>query len=224
MKTCEEWSLEFDLKYNNIASNKAPGLTEYEKSIFLTRAQESVVVSLYRGGSGVAFESNEELTTYLATLVREETVSGQTKMAKSVGGIPVVTFPLSENMLFRTFESCTINVNGKKVVAPVIPVTQDEYWRTVSNPFKRQNKRRVLRLTGNEEEFVASELISNYVVEKYTYRYLSKPEPIVLEDVPDGYPTISGVTKAQTCKLPESIHSLIVSEAVTLARSSWAGQ
>ena len=45
MKTCEEWSLEFDLLYNNIASDKAPGLNEYEKSVFLTRAQETIVVA-----------------------------------------------------------------------------------------------------------------------------------------------------------------------------------
>lgn len=224
MKTCQEWSLEFDLMYNNIASNKAPGLTEYEKSIFLTRAQDAVVMSLYRGGSGVAFESNEELTTYLANLVKEATEVKRTKDIKMVGSIPVVKFPLADDMLFRTLESCTIKVNGNSTVVPVIPVTQDEFWRTVSNPFKRQNKRRVLRLTGTDEEGIVSELISNYTIENYMYRYLSKPEPIILEDIPDGYPDISGKTKAQTCKLPESIHSLIVTEAVTLARSSWAGQ
>ena len=41
--TTQEFSLEFDLLYNNISSNQAPGLTEYEKSTFLTQAQEEIV-------------------------------------------------------------------------------------------------------------------------------------------------------------------------------------
>lgn len=33
----QEFSDEFDVLYNNISSNQAPGLDEYEKSLFLTR-------------------------------------------------------------------------------------------------------------------------------------------------------------------------------------------
>ena len=36
--TIQEFSSEFDVQYNNIASNAAPGLDEYEKSVLLTRA------------------------------------------------------------------------------------------------------------------------------------------------------------------------------------------
>ena len=38
-----EFSNEFDVLYNNIMSNAAPGLNEYEKSVFLTKAQEEIV-------------------------------------------------------------------------------------------------------------------------------------------------------------------------------------
>lgn len=41
--TTEEFSNEFDVLYNNITSNQAPGLDEYEKSVFLTRAQDDIV-------------------------------------------------------------------------------------------------------------------------------------------------------------------------------------
>lgn len=34
----EEFSNEFDVLYNNISSNQAPGLDQYEKSVFFTRA------------------------------------------------------------------------------------------------------------------------------------------------------------------------------------------
>lgn len=70
MTNSEDWSLQFDLLYNNISSNQAPGLTEYEKSVFLTQAQEAVILDLYKGTSGDSFETTEEVTRYLSSLVK----------------------------------------------------------------------------------------------------------------------------------------------------------
>lgn len=36
--TNAEFSNEFDTLFNNITSNQAPGIDEYEKSVFLTQA------------------------------------------------------------------------------------------------------------------------------------------------------------------------------------------
>lgn len=36
--TAQEFSNEFDVLYNSITNSNAPGVTEYEKSVFLTRA------------------------------------------------------------------------------------------------------------------------------------------------------------------------------------------
>lgn len=36
--TPNEMSSEFDILYNQINSNQAPGVDEYEKSVFLTKA------------------------------------------------------------------------------------------------------------------------------------------------------------------------------------------
>lgn len=47
MKNCEEWENGFDLLYQNITSNQAPGLNAYEKSVFLTEAEFAVVIGLY---------------------------------------------------------------------------------------------------------------------------------------------------------------------------------
>ena len=67
--TTQEFSPEFDLLYNNISSNQAPGLTEYEKSIFLTQAQEEIAIGLYEGKYGESFEGTEEMRTYLNPLI-----------------------------------------------------------------------------------------------------------------------------------------------------------
>lgn len=225
MKTCQEWSLEFDLLYQNITSNQAPGLLEYEKSLFLTRAQNVVVIGLYNGTFGHAFESTEEVTAYLDTLVRQADLdrvnSAQVLTDKSV------VFKNPSDLLFRTIESCTITVDncGERSV-PVVPVTQDEFWRTTGNPFKGQNSRKVLRLSFGETpssglpENRYSELVSDYPIVKYTVRYLAKPEPIILEDLEDGL-TIDGYTEAHTCELNEAIHFTILTEAVRMAKVAW---
>lgn len=45
--TPEEMSNEFDVLYNNITSNQAPGLDEYEKSLFLTKAQDEIIKAYF---------------------------------------------------------------------------------------------------------------------------------------------------------------------------------
>lgn len=227
MKTCEEWSLEFDLLYNNIVSDKAPGLEEYEKSVFLTRAQEAIVVALYKGTLGDAFESTEEVTDYLGTLVKTAECAEKETDQKLSDKSYVFRNP--DDLLFRTWETATITTGCGDMIAPVVPVTQDEYWRTVRDPFKKQNERRVLRLSWslNEDSFSNyqdkndySELVSDYPVTKYKLRYLSRPEPIILVDLEDGL-TINGKNKKMTCKLDEALHQTILAEAVRMAKVTW---
>ena len=45
--TTQEFSNEFDVLYNNIMSNQAPGLDEYEKSVFLTKAQLEILKNYF---------------------------------------------------------------------------------------------------------------------------------------------------------------------------------
>lgn len=45
--TVEEMDNMFDVLYNNITSNQAPGLNAYEKSIFLTKAQDEILKNYF---------------------------------------------------------------------------------------------------------------------------------------------------------------------------------
>ena len=227
MKNCPEWENGFDLLYQNITSNQAPGLNAYEKSVFLTEAEYAVYIALYNGTLKHSFEETEELTSYLATLVCQED-------CQQVGNAPRIldrskVYELPDDLLFITLEICTVNVEGcgtKQAV--VVPVTQDEFWRTSRNPFKRQNNDRVLRLAyGSADTFGDglystrySELVSDNDIVKYTVRYLRKPEPIILQDLPEGL-TIDGESTTRTCKLPESLHQAILEEAVRRAKAVW---
>ena len=70
--TNKEFDTQFDIFYNNIASNTAPSVTPYEKSVFLTQAQRDIIIGLYNGREipGLSFESTEEARKYLSNLVK----------------------------------------------------------------------------------------------------------------------------------------------------------
>lgn len=230
MKTVAEWSAEFDIMWNNIMSNQAPGLNEYEKSVFLTRAEEDIVVGIYKGSILVPFESTEEVTDYLSPLVKQadcSEVSGEVRHIVSDS----VVYALPEDALFRTYEKCIVSTDCGDVDANVVPVTQDEFWRTSRDPFKNSNKRRVLRLSfadtildanGLDYNKLYSELVSKFTIKSYMVRYISKPEPIILETIAEGYPSINGQRSVATCKLHENLHQLILTQAVTLAKAVWS--
>lgn len=262
----EEMSRSFDIAYNNIMSNQAPGLSESEKSSLLTKAQEAVIIALYNGMAANSFEETEEYTTYLSPLVRQQNIDTveEGELPHIVDGSYI--FMLPDDMMFRTYESCVITSeddvcigDGKEVL--VVPVTQDEFWRTRRNPFRNANARKVLRLAyditgslsldvdtltfdsnGGREEIgvttdnawnVASggvtseqpqkyvELISKHPVISYKLRYIRYPNPIILEDLPEGM-VINGHSLKTPCELNPQIHQRIVDEAVLLAKSLWS--
>lgn len=245
MRTPQEWLDEFNLYTNNLASNKAPGYEPYEISVLLTRAEESVVIGLYTGSISMdSFEATEALTSYLDSLVKQVTISDEVN-----GPIKFCDdshiYKLPKDLLFRTLESCTVNGTCGESQADVIPVTQDELLRTLRNPFRGPTSRRVLRLSystihegeyGNNnipdsgsssgghadswDESRYSELISKYPIKSYTVRYLERPKPIIVEDLPAGY-VINDEVEAMTCLLPEAIHPLILERAAQLAKAVW---
>jgi hypothetical protein len=53
----------------------------------------------------------------------------------------------------------------------------------------------------------------------YTVKYLKRPNPIILIDLPDGL-EIRNKTKQNTCELNTALHSLILDSAVKLALST----
>jgi len=216
-----EFSLEFDLLYNNIMSNAAPGLNEYEKSLFLTQAQESIVRDIYNGKyNGISFEGTEEASAYLNPLVKQVTMDCYVE-GDGVSGNSVF-FPIPPDMWFITYETALIKdeclkcCHQRNVV--VRPVTQDTYYSISRNPFRRDNDRRVLRLLSDNK----IELISRYPIKSYTVRYLSKPQPIILTDLTDSGLSIEGRTYVTECQLHPAIHRAILSRAVQLAKAAWA--
>lgn len=220
--TTEEFSNGFDILINSYSSSEPFGFSqnplsfdEYEKSVFLTKAQEEIAEGLYTGKAlGDSFEDTEQLRRYLAHLVK--TAILPCRVAPNRLSDKSVFAVLPDDVWFITYESVILDsdspcINGKEI--QVVPVTQDEYHRIKGNPFRKPNSRKALRLDVDESmvELISEESIRNYLV-----RYLSRPEPIILIDLPDEL-SINNVKTKTECKLNPGIHRMILEVAVNMA-------
>lgn len=195
---------------------------EYEKSYFLTKAQDELVIALYNGRnvSGESFESTEELRRYLSNLVKEARLQPITNTSGLVIGIGSNSkfFTLPQDLWYITYEAVDIDGARCSALSPmdVYPVTQDDYNKTKRNPFRGANDRRALRLDLSDGVI---EIVCKYIVKDYYVRYLRKPNPIVLVNMPNNL-TIDGIGKKSECELHEALHQRILERAVTEALQS----
>lgn len=229
--TNEEFSNGFDILVNSYRRFKdfdkqesldSIEFNEYEKSVYLTRAQEELAVNFYNGKNpyGDSFESTEEMRRYLDALVKTKVFT----MADALDSIGVsansVLFQLPDDLAFITMEQITYDderlgcYNGS--TADVYPVTQDEYSRVKDNPFRGPTKYKAIRLDSGDKTI---ELVLKYAIKEYLINYLSKPEPIILETLPNGL-TIEGASKQTECKLNSILHHTILERAVQMALQS----
>lgn len=188
--TTEEFSLEFDILYDNAASKGAPGLDIYDKSVFLTYAQERFIKLHYSGFNvtNKAFETSENRRKDLDQLLLPYETNDQIINSSGIDtnskfySIPIDTWYIVwERIVISSSDNC---LNGKMI--KVKPITHDEYNNSSINPFRKPSKRKVWRVDrskiGSQRVI---EIISPFTVSKYMMRYLKKPVPIVLGNFED---------------------------------------
>lgn len=200
--TLEELSNEFDVIVNSYDNSQSLVFNEYEKSIYLTKAQEYIIKDLYRN-----YEGTEELNSYLKTLIKDKTYT--------IEDSTNIELDYPDNFLYILKEYANINTTCKSNSrVDVLPITQDEYNEVVENPF-RGSKSKVLRLEENKIK-----LITDLPIISYTMTYLSNPSPIILIDLPNGLTINNESKKSTTIETSESIHREILDKAVQLAIQS----
>lgn len=200
--TLEELSNEFDVIVNSYDNSQSLVFNEYEKSIYLTKAQEYIIKDLYRN-----YEGTEELNSYLKTLIKDKTYP--------IEDSTNIELDYPNNFLYILKEYANINTTCKSNNrVDVLPITQDEYNEVVENPF-RGSKSKVLRLEENKIK-----LITDLPIISYTMTYLSNPSPIILVDLPNGLTINNESEKSTTIETSESIHREILDKAVQLAIQS----
>lgn len=198
--TIVEFSNEFDVLYNNITSNQAPGLDEYEKSVFLTQAQEDIVRCYFDPKSNKVqegFDGSQKRQYDFSSLIK-------TTELKSVGEImsmeknnPNFNFPqlfdnksipfLSPNNLFLTINESIIDTKNNERFL-VVPITYDEYFRLKAKPYGMPLKRQAWRLITNEANklartgyYVDHHNTSPYNIKVWFTSISSKPVTMVIK-------------------------------------------
>lgn len=195
---------------------------EYEKSLYLTKSQEEVMIGLYNGTiKGESLEQTEELRRLLNNLV--VSIALDISSALRVVGLTELSkiFMLPDNLAFIIFEEIVYDDPSlgcyNKSTATVVPIRHDELDKVRNNPFRGPTKYRALRLdlgTSNSSQTV--EIIPKYLFSTYIIRYLRKPKPIILEDLPDEL-TIGGQSNASECELNPLLHQMVLERAVLMA-------
>ena len=187
---------------------------EYEKSIFLTKAQEQIVLELYQ-----ELEQSEENRKCLSNLIK---TGNYVPVGEQDNTLINNTFKsykveIEDSVLFMIYEQCTLsdenNCINNKIVS-VVPTIHDDLDKVLKNPFKSPNNRKVIRLDFDNK----IELISKYNISNYKIRYLKKPNPIILVKLED-----LNIDKKQEVSNGETnpiLHERIVQRAVQLAVQS----
>lgn len=189
---------------------------EYEKSIFLTKAQEQIVLELYQ-----ELEQSEEVRKYLSNLIKTYNYVpvGEQDETLINNNFKSYKVEISNDILFMIYEQCTLsdenNCINNKIVS-VVPTIHDDLDKVLKNPFKSPNSRKVIRLDFDNK----IELISKYNISNYKVRYLKKPNPIILIALEDNLSINNGDTKVSNGETNPILHERIVQRAVQLAVQS----
>lgn len=196
-----EFSNQFDVLYNNVTSNQAPGLNEYEKSVFLTKAQDEVLKNYFNPKSNPKQEGYDDTIKRQADfsgLMREKTgtidsnPTSQFDPRSIVYKVPTdVYLIINEQILLKSGNT----TNG---IRQVLPINYDEYRRVMSKPYKEPLKYQAWRLFTSTESnsfngqriaeiiMTSTDRNSNYTKE-YRIRYIKFPKPIILSDFSDAF-------------------------------------
>ena len=230
--TNQEFSNEFDILYNNIMSNGAPGINEYEKSVFLTKAQYEIVKNYFnpKGNKYAEGLDDSPKRQIDLSMIIESSNIVLNDVNSSKGGFDnrstTIVFPESlDNIMIILDEYVQVLRTSKggtsDVGLTVIPIGYDEYSRIMSKPYKRPLKNqawRLLSLSTKSVEIIAG---PNDRIKTYSIRYVRRPRPIILSDLINA--SIEGNSSEQACELDPSLHQELLQRAVELAKATYIG-
>ena len=202
--TNSEFSNEFDVLYQNITSNQAPGLDEYEKSVFLSKAQDEIVKSYFDPKTNKpqeGFDGSEKRQIDFSMLIVTEAVHEATVS-------PTPLFPLQHTKLFNIpdrilmfiNESLAVERDGVPTYLTVIPLDYKEYNRLMSKPYKRPLKNQAWRILTNTTT-ISETTSTNYLSITSILANLKEMEGnynVIYNTIKDKAITFGGTTDART--------------------------
>lgn len=153
-----EFSTQFDILFNNIASNQAPGLNEYEKSVFLTKAEKQLLLEYFNSrtdGVGGGFDGSQK---------RQYDFSSLIKVANPIY-YPNPDSKIDRRGLVYIFPQdyyLTVNelLYDTKYQYSVLPISYSEYQTLMLKPYSFPVKKAAWRLFNGEgvsNKFISSD-------------------------------------------------------------------
>lgn len=227
--TTTEFSNEFDVLYNNIMSNQAPGLDEYEKSVFLTKAQSEIIKNYfnpkgnkYQEGFDGSQKRQVDFSKLMKTYASSGTPPTPTSFFENVAGAYKITWPDDVFVVVNEVVDVTkIGKSGNHRLQ-VIPIKYDEYLRVSSKPYKQPLKNQAWRIINGEDDInLIVGHLNSVIPNGYHIRYVRRPKPIILESLEDL--TIDNHGEASECELDPEVHPEILQRAVELAKAAYQG-
>lgn len=227
--TNQEFSNEFDVLYNNIMSNQAPGLDEYEKSVFLTKAQSEILKNYFNPKGNKyqeGFDDSAKRQIDFSSLVRvaEPTIiSSDSSYIKMDDRSNLYTIPT--DILFIVNETAKLTSGSSSRYLSIVPISFEEYNRLMSKPYKCPLKNQGWRLLQYSNKGVAEVIVVGGTLSEYKIRYIKRPKPIILANLDETYSNVSidGETSVSECELDPILHPEILQRAVELAKAAYTG-
>ena len=136
--TNEEFSNEFDVLYNSITSNQAPGLDEYEKSVFLTKAQSEILREYFNSrvdGTNGGFDGSQKRQYDFSFLIKTAVLEANSKTEGDIHKVDV--------LLFGNGTKIKVNMEDKDLYAAIDKATDilERQVRKHKEKLKDHNKK-----------------------------------------------------------------------------------
>lgn len=147
--TNPEFSNEFDVLFNNITSNQAPGLDEYEKSVFLTAGQSDILRSYFNARENKpqqGFDDSRKRQIDFSALMKSKTLDKKNLTLKFDNRS--LSYRMPQDLFLFVNEAC----KDDSLRYVVIPISYEEYDRLMLKPYQYPIKRGVWRLIVDSSE------------------------------------------------------------------------
>lgn len=231
--TTKEFDLEFDVLYDNVTSGKAPGLNAYEKSLFLTKAQDQILKNYFNPLGNKyqeGYSDSVKRTVDFSNIMKSVSISGRIGVNTTYKNTMIYDQP---DDIFLPVSFNLRNADGKEL--QVKHVKEDELTRLFSKPYKEPFKGQAYKIdnstTTKTYEIIVGRagINDDYILH---VRYIRVPSPIILTDfeeyervlgIEDGYLILRGLRTVSECELDPLIHDEILDRAVNLAKVAYEG-
>lgn len=221
--TNTEFSDEMDVIYENINKGGAVGLDPYEKSVILTMAQEKLAIELLK----VDTASVPQLVDTVEVTAETTDPTGYKKIDQRSK-----LFKLPSNYISILTETVKDNntAAADRIQFILIPLSPVEYQSLMYKPYNYPSRRTAWRMVGSSKDISDGgdpEIVTdttyvevvgpnNVTLQYYTATITVLPNPIVLEDLPNGL-AVRGISTEAITNLSDAYHPTILEYATTLA-------